>query len=153
MATKTGIGVYILCYLLIILLVVLGLYSYSEGFASKKAPSFCGTYGYTEKDIMNPKKIADIRKYTKSDCDALGGVLRFGWTCLKVSKKRKNKKRDEEDEDEEDDNAPIDEKDIKKNYSKACAALNSQDTTQPSECGGIGRLNLPFTFTVNDKPV
>ena len=147
---------YILCYLLIILLVGLGLYSYSysEGFASKKAPDFCGTYGYTEKDITNPKKIADVRKYTKSDCDALKGVLRYGWECLKVSKKtkRKNRKEAEEEEDgEEEADAPIDEKDIKKNYSKACAALNSQDTTQPSECGGIGRPNLAFTLTVEDK--
>jgi len=152
MATKKGIGLYILCYLLIILLVALGLYSYSEGFASKKAPDFCGTYGYTEKDITNPKKIADVRKYTKSDCDALGGVLRYGWECLKVVKKRKNKKKDEEEGDEEED-APIDEKDIKKNYSKACVALNSQDTPQPSECGGIGRSNLPFTITLDDKLV
>jgi len=143
-----GIGLPVLCCLLLLLLII-GPYSYSEGFADKKVPSFCGTYGYTEKDIINPKNLQPTRKYTQSDCDALGGVLR-GTECFELKKKKK-KKGEEEEELEE--NAPIDPDMIKKNYSNACAGLNAQDTPQPSECGGLGTLNKAFTMTIEGKTI
>ena len=165
---KKEIGLYVLCFLLLVFCAVLGLWYRSEGFANKakKVPSYCGTAGYAIKNITNRKAIDPVRHYTKSGCDALKGVLRNGDECLKLRKKPVNKKKpkknkkhkkgeEEEDIEEEDEDAPIqiDEKNIKLNYSTACAGLNHKPSPPPIECAGVGKANVPFQMTFNGKKI
>ena len=134
-------GLYVVGILLLCVLAFHYFYSV-EGFATKvpAVPSFCGTYGYTTKDI-DPKKIPKERAYTASDCEALKGVLRYGTQCVKL----KSIKQDD------DGNFDLSEENIKINYSKKCGGLNHQNTTRPSECGSVGKPNVEFSITLQEK--
>ena len=173
-AMKKRIGLYVLCFLLLVFCVVLGLWYRSEGFANKekpakgkKVPAFCKTYGYGNIDILDPKKLDTVRRYTKADCDALGGVLRNGgWECLQLrkkpakknNKKKKKSKKGEEEEEEEEEEQPvnIDPNNIKRNYSTECAGLNAKKTTTTPEICYVdtkfmGTPNVEFKLKYGDK--
>ena len=151
MATQRVIGLYVLCILLILLVIAIQCSSTNttntiEGFAKKKGPpvpSYCGTYGYFSKDLMNAKNISKQRNYSQTQCDAMGGVLRNGYECVKLKKM----KQDEEG------NYDLSQENVKLNYSEKCGGLNWQTTARPSECGSVGIPNVEVKMTVNGKKV
>jgi len=147
MATQRVIGLYILGALLFVLIIVCSSCSI-EGFADKKkkappVPAYCGTHGYFNKNILDPKEIPTQRSYTQSQCDAIGGIMRNGYECVKLKKM----KQDEEG------NYNLAQENVKLSYNEKCGGLNYQTTARPSECGSVGKPNIETKMTINGKKI
>ena len=158
------LGIWILCACIVVLLFVT--YRTSEGFASSMVPDICGKYGWNfSKGVLNIAQQAkdlnlggtypaafldlskEIRQYTPSDCDKLGGTF-FQPTqsgiitqlienmCIKLK----------------DPSQGFQESNIERVYSQSCGGLNAQSTPGPLECSangkpiGVPNKGLPIVF-------
>ena len=150
MATQRVIGLYVLCILLILLVIAIQYSSTNatnttEGFTAKKkapaVPPYCGTHGYFNKQALDSKDIPKERSYTQSQCDAIGGIMRNNYDCVKLKKMKQN------DDGEYD----LSSENIKMSYNEKCGGLNHQTTPRPSECGSVGKPNVEVKLTIRGK--
>jgi hypothetical protein len=150
MATQRVIGLYVLCILLVLFEIAIQCSSIAtinttEGFTAKKkappVPAYCGTHGYFNTNILNTKIVPNRRSYTQSQCDAIGGIMRNGYDCVKLKKIKQN------DDGEYD----FSSENIKMSYNEKCGGLNYQTTPRPSECGSVGKPNVEVKMTINGK--